>query len=143
MESCIRIDIEAKLLIFDFSKSTGISMSSIAKLLLKKVDARFFTTPSKPGLINYQMDQPIENWDNLHYRLNQEEKEQFELMRSKYKLSISYLVLIGILLFFDELIEEFFGRSKSKNEIIDNYPVLCILKSLFCNSCWMLREKEP
>ncbi|MBN1500968.1 MAG: hypothetical protein JW982_12480 [Spirochaetes bacterium] len=143
MESSIRININAKLLIADFSEKSGISMCSVAKILLQKVDMKFKTTPSTPGLIKYQIDQPEYNWDVLHYRLSQCEKEQFEGMRIKYKLSISFLVLIGIFLFLDELIKEFFGEIQNIEKICYNYPALINLKILYRNSCWILRETIP
>ncbi len=62
-------------------------------------------------LTEYQNHKP-EQWEKLHYGLNEDEIENFSKMRQKYKISISKLAFIGFILFWELLMRIYEERLK-------------------------------
>ncbi|MBN1500338.1 MAG: hypothetical protein JW982_09285, partial [Spirochaetes bacterium] len=120
LESSLYMDKNVKKILNDYAFSTGVSTTYIIKHLLKMLNSRYSYTPTVPGLIKYQKKQEKENWKIIRYKLTQEEKELFEEMRIKFKISISFLVLIAFLLFFKKL--------KQSKDIIKN-SITCSMYS--------------
>ncbi len=153
LESSIEIDKDVKLIISVFTSISGVSQAWIIKELLRMVNSRYSYTPTLPGLIQYQRKQSKENWKKLRYKLTQEEKELFEEMRTKYKMSISHLVFIGFILFFDELAFNVscnnvnlrnYGKTHCKSEnFMYSYTPKSVIINKIHNSCWMINIENP
>ncbi len=141
-ESSLNIDADVKSIITNYSAISRISMSTIVKLLLKKVDKKYRKNPFMPGLIQYQRHTPDNGFEKLHYLLDRKEKDQFELMRARYKISISYLVLIGFLLFFDDLVNELSNLNNTDCVKLDSYPLKEQITKKCSRNNWILKEKE-
>ncbi len=142
-ETTIKIDPDVKTQLIEFSSNSGYSMSFLMKRLLKQLDDNYGKTEIAKGLIKYQRHRKAHDYDDFHYTLTDEEKNKFEMMRIKYKISISYLVLIAFLLFFQEMVNEFFGKNKNTQKNPDSYP-LQIGKNVKLLLTWdVIDNKEP
>ncbi|MBN1499841.1 MAG: hypothetical protein JW982_06795 [Spirochaetes bacterium] len=122
-ETTIKIDPFVKEKLAEFSEITSLSVSYLIKFLLKKLNERYIRYEIADGLIKYQSHRPPHTYENFHFKLSNEEKNCFELMRISHKTSISYLLFIAFLLFFKDLIKKYrknFKRIKSNN-FVDSY----------------------
>ena len=97
---------------------TGVSRSSIIKLLIQRImddGQRMIKSYSR---IKYQERDEKEKWNQLHIVLNEYEYEYYLDMRNFYKMSVSLILAYAVMRYLNELVNELLHGNKSK----DNYP---------------------
>lgn len=110
--------------IIKLSKVTGKSTCFIAKRLIELVIKEMDSDDCLDSLTEYQQSYKDEDLIILRYRLSKIEHDDFTFARHKFKISISKMLLIGFLLFFDKLVEKYCENKKKVKIIINNYTAI-------------------
>lgn len=112
------------------SKSYSISEEEIVKKCILKV-CNYLINYKRSCLREYQRHKPISGWVCYHYDLNEEENELFSKVSQQYKISISKMLFIGFILFFEGILSEFVEEKiilkikKELKKIFNGYYKYC------------------
>lgn len=120
MESSLYVENRIKEQLIEASDLLQISACMLSKILIKKVCNLDLRDIRKNILSKYQESGDDFLYDTFRYRLSDEEYILFNSCRMKFRCSISLLLLIGYLLFFDKLIKKHF-KKRNKSKILDSY----------------------
>ncbi|MBN1500628.1 MAG: hypothetical protein JW982_10750 [Spirochaetes bacterium] len=132
-ETTIYLDLSVYSMIQNFSVERDISICKVIKLLLTQVcniDNKVIITGK---LTEYQNHQPEVDYRIFRYRLSEDEHKLFSSARHRLELSISKLLLIGFLMFFDNIFNINDDKQKYNYTIFKKklyYEVLKFLNSI-------------
>lgn len=121
-ETSLSINNSIKNEILIASTITNKSACSITKKLIRKAININNVIVIKGQLTEYQENFEDSKLDIFRYRLSEEEHFLFSKARQQLNISISKLLLVGFLLFFDRIICK--CKKEKKEKMWDNYTVL-------------------
>jgi len=102
------------------SASSGRSVAELISLTMKKTMQGGLSFQSNSGRIRYQEERPPQEWSCLHVVLFSREYEFFLDMRKFFKRSVSFLIVLSVELYLDQIILEF-TKCPQDDDTIDNY----------------------
>ncbi|MBN1501508.1 MAG: hypothetical protein JW982_15215 [Spirochaetes bacterium] len=105
----------------DISKNYGISKSGLIKELLERVCMNYTECIAASGLTSYQRLGKDRNWKCFRIDLTEKDCLRFFKIRFKYRVSVSKLLLIGFVLFLDEVLEKLKKNCVIKSKISNSY----------------------
>jgi hypothetical protein len=116
---------------------TGISRSSIIKLLFRRIMDNSKRMIKAYSRIKYQERDEKENWNQLHIVLNEYEYEYCLDMRKFYKMSVSLILAYAVTKYLNELVNELLNGNIS----IDNYlyiNYIFMMETVSGILCWKI-----
>ncbi|MBN1500259.1 MAG: hypothetical protein JW982_08890 [Spirochaetes bacterium] len=121
LNTSIYIDIELLERLTIFSAALKIQLNSLITQILLKTAAHYKYNYRENRLIEYQENTGNQNFIPIHVKFTEMENEIFQEARFNYKISISKLLFLGFLLFFNEIAKKFKDKKNNNKRFFYSY----------------------
>ena len=119
------------------AEKTGRTITSIIKLLMKRIMNDNQKMLKSYSRIKYQERDVKDNWHRLHIILNEDEYEYYQDVRKFYKMSISFILAYAVRRYLNEVVNKLLDR----NNFTDKYyfkDYIFVKKTIDGVICWQI-----